>query len=317
MDPDIIGAHRLAYRAHRIERAGVHIAGLGADDGRTLQLGQSLHAHAALVIDGHPDHPVPPEPEHAQRLEQGGVRLLAHHDGDFRRSMEPAPVHVMAVREQHGPAVGRERGEIGHRRPGDERGPRIRRQVERFQHPPRRDPLDCRADRRAHFAEGVLVPRGREPVRGQGGRQDAAGHEAEIARARARNRSLSTDFVEPGEDSGSRQPLFRQRAAQRRRQFARPARRNHGAFGKRFQKPRRAPHRLVQQLPHAVHAAFAPDGCCSCALAGPERSGGRAAGASRFPGVSPARQGEGNSRLALRPGGSLPGAASASTRRAL
>ena len=146
MDPDIVGAHRLAYFAHRVERAGVHIAGLRADDCRAVQIGERICAHAALAIDRRPDRPVPSEPEHAQRLEQRGVRLLARHDGDFRGSMEPVSVRVMAVREQHRAAVGGKRGEVRHRRPGHKRGPRIGRQVERLQQPLCRDPLDCRAD---------------------------------------------------------------------------------------------------------------------------------------------------------------------------
>ena len=70
------------------------------------------------------------------------MRLLPHHHGDLRGRAEPVPVGVVAVREQDGAPAGGERGEVGHRRARDERDPRIRRQVERFEHPPHRDPLD-------------------------------------------------------------------------------------------------------------------------------------------------------------------------------
>ena len=75
------------------------------------------------------------------------MSLLADDHGDFRRPAEPVPVCVVAVCEQDRAPGRGERGEVGHRRAGDERGARILRQVQGFEHPLHRDLLDGGADR--------------------------------------------------------------------------------------------------------------------------------------------------------------------------
>ena len=53
-----------------IKRAGVHVAGLHADDRARVQPGQAVGAHAALIVDGHALHALATEAEHAERFEQ-------------------------------------------------------------------------------------------------------------------------------------------------------------------------------------------------------------------------------------------------------
>ena len=200
MDPYIACAHRVAHHAHRVERAGVHVPRLGTDDRRPLETGKRVRAHAALVVDRHPHDPVSPKSQHAERLEQRGMGLLAHHHGNRRRREQPVPVGVVAVRKQDRTPGRGERGKVGHRRAGDERRPRIVRQVQGFEHPPQRDLLDRGSDRGAHLAEGVLIPCRREPACGQRRGQGAAGDEAEVPGAGARDHALPADLVEPREN---------------------------------------------------------------------------------------------------------------------
>ena len=231
VDPDVAGADRVAHRAHRIEGTGVHVPGLSAHDRRPPEARQGVRAHPAFGVDRHAQDPVAPEPEHSERLEQRGMGLLARHHGDRRRFAEPVPVDVVTVREQHRAPGRGERGEIRHGRAGDERGSRVRGQVQSLQHPPHRDPLQRGADRRAHLAEGILIPRRREPACGQRRGQRAAGDEAEVARTGARDHPLAADLVEPREDLRCRQPLVRQPSIQGRHELVGVAGRRDAAFG--------------------------------------------------------------------------------------
>ena len=259
VDPDIVRAHRVAYRTHGIERPAVHVSRLGAHDRGTCEVGKRVGAHASLVVGRHPHHPVATEPEHPERLEQRGVRLRADQDGDLRRGVQSVPVHIVTMGEEHR-APGRRKGsEVGHRRTGDECHPCIRRQSQSLDDPPHRHLLQRGADRRAHLAECVLIPCRGEPARGHRRRQGAAGDEAEVPRTRARDHALTTDLVETYEDLRRGQALARQCTTKHRHELAGIARCRDAAFGKGFQKSRRALVGFVQQLTHVVHASSAPD----------------------------------------------------------
>src|SRR5579859_3512123 len=93
-----------------IERAGVDIAGLEADDGRPVKLWEGIGAHASLVIRRHAQHALAPQPQQAKRLEDGSVRLLAHDDRDRWSAKEAPRLHIPTSPRQHGMARGSQSG---------------------------------------------------------------------------------------------------------------------------------------------------------------------------------------------------------------
>ena len=80
----------------RIERAGVHVAGLQTDDRPIVERGQRVGAHAALPIGGDARDAGAAEAEHAERLERGDVDFVTDDDGDRRRAEEPLRLDVPA-----------------------------------------------------------------------------------------------------------------------------------------------------------------------------------------------------------------------------
>jgi hypothetical protein len=77
-------------------------------------------------------------------------------------------------------ACRRERGRVRALRAGDESGRNPLRETEDLHEPVCGHLLDRGGHGRQDDGEAVLVPGGREPVRGDGGRQCAADHEAEV-----------------------------------------------------------------------------------------------------------------------------------------
>ena len=172
----------------------------------------------------------------------------------FRRAMKPPCRSTSwSVCQQHRASCRRERGEVCHRRPGDERHARVARQVERVQDPSLGNPLDRGSDRRADLAERILVPRRGKPAGGQRRRQGSAGDEAEVARTGARHHALHADLVQSNEDLGRRDSLDRQRPAKHFVQLAGATLGFDSTLGERFDEPRRALERLVQQFPRVAH----------------------------------------------------------------
>ena len=88
----------------RVEGAGVHVAGLGADDDRAIEcregLAQGVGAHPALVVGGDAADALalPPHAEHLERRVDRDVRSLVGHDGDRRRALQPVPLDIPAGR---------------------------------------------------------------------------------------------------------------------------------------------------------------------------------------------------------------------------
>ena len=89
-----------------IEGAGVDVAGLHAQDAGRVQLRKLVAAHAALAIHRHADHALTTEAEHAQRLDQRGMRFLSDHHLDFRGAEQAAGFHIPSGACQHGMARG-------------------------------------------------------------------------------------------------------------------------------------------------------------------------------------------------------------------
>jgi hypothetical protein len=118
----------------RIERPGVHVSRLGADDrrpGARLEgPAELVGPHPPLFVHGDPRHPLAPESQHPERNENRGVRLVADDDVDRRRVEQPARLHVIAHRVQDPMTGGRQTGEVGHGPTGDESNARCCRQPE-------------------------------------------------------------------------------------------------------------------------------------------------------------------------------------------
>ena len=89
---------------------------VGPDSGGNL-----IRAHASATVRRHAHDPVAAQAEQPQRLEQRRMGLLAHDDRDRRRAEQAIGLDVPAGARQHDVARRRERGEVRHRRAGDER----------------------------------------------------------------------------------------------------------------------------------------------------------------------------------------------------
>src|SRR6187200_2723529 len=72
----------------RIESAGVHVAGLDADDRVIVEWRQRIGAHASLIVHWHPHHTIASEAEQAKRFEHADVHFLADDDSDGWRAEE-------------------------------------------------------------------------------------------------------------------------------------------------------------------------------------------------------------------------------------
>ena len=164
---------------------------------------ERLGAHPALVVRGdHPDVlPLAAEAEHLERRVDRDVRALVGDDRDVRRALQSVPLDVPADLGEHAMARGRERREVGHRRAGDEPDARPGRQPEQLDEPGAGDLLGDRGGRRERVQAGVLVPRARQPVGGQGGRQAAHRRRTRSSAGRHSPRALG-----PRQPPGPRRP---------------------------------------------------------------------------------------------------------------
>ena len=172
----------------RVEGTGVHLACLGTDDGRTARAAKCLvqrgNLHAALPVDLEADRASVPEPEQPERPVDRDVALSAGEDRDGRRPGETVRLHVPADALEHGVASRGETRHVCHLAPGDEGERRGRRDPEQLLEPLARDLLDDRRRRAADDEARVLIPRRRQPVGREGGRERPADDEAEVAPAR-------------------------------------------------------------------------------------------------------------------------------------
>ena len=177
----------------RVERAAVHVAGLGAHDRRPVEAGQHLAqgvgSHPALGVAGDPTdaRPLAAQAEHLERRVDGHVRALVGHDGHLRSTLQSLALHVPADLRQHGMAGRRERREVGHRRAGHEPDARAGRQLEQIHQPAGGDLLGDGRRRRQDVQAGVLVPRAGQPVGRERRGQPATDDEPEVARPGARD----------------------------------------------------------------------------------------------------------------------------------
>ena len=113
--------------------------------------------------------------------------MLADQHRQRRRADQAVLLHVPAGRAQQGVACRRHGREVGHRGAGGEAHRRLGRQAQQLDRPAPGDLLHHRGGRRGGIEAAVLVPRRRQPVGGQAGRQAAADDEAEVARPGGRD----------------------------------------------------------------------------------------------------------------------------------
>ena len=174
--------------ANRVERPGVHVACLRADDERhavitVRQLPFKLgDAHAALVVDGHDLGCSRAEAEVAQRDVDGRMPLGTDDDPHPRCADEPLRLDVPTQPLQGCVTRRREGREVRHRRARDKSRARGRGQAQQIEQPGTRDIFDDGSGRTGDVEARVLVPHARQPVGGKGSRDAAADHEPEVPR---------------------------------------------------------------------------------------------------------------------------------------
>src|SRR3990172_5397584 len=88
MDPGAPPAQPSANLADGVEPAGVDVARLEADDGRTVDWRQLVGDDSPLSVGRYTDHPLASQPEHAQRFENAHVHFIAD-DGRGRGPPQP------------------------------------------------------------------------------------------------------------------------------------------------------------------------------------------------------------------------------------
>ena len=185
-----VRARQTGDLAERIERAGVHVAGLRADDrGRARGVpecvAQGVGKHATLAVGLHFDHAGIAQAEQPERAVDGDVRFVAGDDGDARRADEPLRADVPSGARQHRlPGRGKTSG-IGHLPTGDESHARALGKPEQFTQPSEDGLLDDRGGGREHEQPRVLVPGARQPVGRQRCRHAASDDETEEPRTPA------------------------------------------------------------------------------------------------------------------------------------
>ena len=203
-----------ADRVGGIERARVHVARLEADDRRARERRQLVGAEPPLGVGRDPHDALAPQPEQAQRLEDAHVDLVPDDHRERRRAEHPVPLDVPPLASQQRVARGGQAGEVGHGAPGHEASARGGRKPEHVPDPLDADLLQRRAHRGGDARARVLIPGAREPVRGQGGREGAPVHEAEVAASGVHDRGRRGDLVEQRHDGGRIGRAVGQRAAQ-------------------------------------------------------------------------------------------------------
>src|SRR4051812_45637522 len=118
MHPCALRLDARTYLTDRVEGSGVDVACLDTDDARTRQIWNSVGAHAALIVDRHPNDAIASEPDNAERLEQRRVGLGADDQGDLRSAEETVGFDIPPRLSQNRVAGSGERRHMCRRRAG-------------------------------------------------------------------------------------------------------------------------------------------------------------------------------------------------------
>src|SRR5689334_4645662 len=111
--------------------------------------------------------------------------LRAGKDADSRSAAHPVVLDVPPTIREQRVSRGGEASDMGHLAAGDQSESSLSRKAEQILKPLAGDFLDDSCGRRTGIDGGVLVPRGSEPVGGEGCRQRAADHPSEETAAGA------------------------------------------------------------------------------------------------------------------------------------
>ena len=163
------------------------------------------------------------------------MSLLADDHVHRGRPDEAVLLDVPARALEHGVAARSQAGEVRHLPAGDEADAGRRRQGEEVEEPPGGDLFDHGRGRPAGVEAGILVPRRRQPVGGEGGGQAAANDEAEVARARAGDEAGLGRRRQMLDDGPRLAPPRGQRPAEGAPERGQVRPRPHGTVGKRVQ----------------------------------------------------------------------------------
>jgi hypothetical protein len=146
-----------------VERTGVHLAGLRTHQDGPVEIGQQVGPHPALVVGGHDRDALPSEPHEPERLRHRRMPTLTDHHIERRRTEHAPSLRIPAEAGEERVPAGCEARGVRHRRTGDERNGRLRREPQEVDQPALRHLVELGRHRRHHGKRGVLVPRTREP----------------------------------------------------------------------------------------------------------------------------------------------------------
>src|SRR5579862_5164299 len=173
-----------ADRRRRIESAGIHVAGLDADERHVVERRQRIGSHAALAIDRNCCKARLSESRERKRLEQGDMNLGADDNLDLWRA-EQAAIFDIPTRARKQSVTGRgESREICHGGAGYESTAALGTQGEQLAQPSRSNLFESSGDWRHNTQCDVLIPCGSEPIRRERGGKSTSGDESEIASPR-------------------------------------------------------------------------------------------------------------------------------------
>ena len=196
----------------RVERAGVHLARLGADQHRASHvLRQAIGAHPPLIIGRDPAHPIPAQPQQAQGLHQCGMGVLPDDHGQLRCPEQSVCLHVPARLGQLMITRSGQGGGVGRGRPAHEDRRGTVRQAEQVGQPGGHHVMQTGGHRRHHRQRRVLIPRCGQPARRYRDRIGAAGDEPEIPAARTGHGGRRSGLVQQSQRRGRVSGHLRQR----------------------------------------------------------------------------------------------------------
>ena len=186
-----MGRQAIRDRVEGVARAGVHVAGLAADDRGAIAVPergrQRTGVHPALAIGRDADNPLPPEAEVLEGRLERRMRLGADQDADVRRAEQTATLDVPADALEDRVTSSRERDDVREARTAGQPEAGVGGKPQQVEHPVAGDLLGGSGGRRRRVEDRVLVPRRGQPVGAYRCRQRPPDDEAEEARPRRRH----------------------------------------------------------------------------------------------------------------------------------
>ena len=114
MDPAAAFASESADLSGGIERAGVDVAGLHADQRWLVQVGEKFGAHAALRIGWNADDTVATQASDSGGFQQRSMDFVTNYDRELRRAEKALSLDVPAFPGEQRVAGGKQAGDIRH-----------------------------------------------------------------------------------------------------------------------------------------------------------------------------------------------------------